>query len=566
MNYTIVIANKRKARLIRDFLASTDLIEVSLSTSTNLFYLAASSGKDRLDDVGFFKGYAIDHDNKEIVFSGSGVAPSDDQQVEGCFIKVNYSGDEVRISNDIFAQLSMLYFGDCGVAAISDSLFVLTELRRTLDLPVKIDSEVMVGRSWLNGAAAQLLNERTPIRDVYFATPGTRLRVAFSSDRFVHLSCEREPIQEVFQAGIEGYRETIREGAYRTSSVIRSLLSIAESDVSLALSAGLDSRVCFAAGLIADTDKNLFLNSNKKRQEEYQIASRLATEFGYSFSSPTVGKERAPLDRLSLWFLTCAGIYDPLHSPRSKSAGSTSFAIGGHGAELYKGNYGWRAISTISRYVPDVGQVYRDQCEEGLSQIGVDPKDKWGSEWHYLAFRNAIHSGRSTMSSLLGVRPLLQRKLVGLSRASINEYPAPRKGDPSIVTDLLIAMNPNLAKHAFDDDKKNLSGSYVDERSLYLGHVDGADVYKIFGSPDNVKFGCPKVFQYLVGKVGLTGNINLSTIPPLVDQAIDVVPRELRACYEPLYVLSKNELKDPVVAPSRASMATGKLLTFLMAR
>jgi len=71
----------------------------------------------------------------------------------GKYIRFQCESDDVVVGNDLFAQLPMLYFAENGIVAISDSIFVLVEIRRLLDLPNKVNMDVALSRAWIHGMA-----------------------------------------------------------------------------------------------------------------------------------------------------------------------------------------------------------------------------------------------------------------------------------------------------------------------------------------------------------------------------------------------------------------------------
>lgn len=301
---------------------------------------------------------------------------------------------------------------------------------------------------------------------------------------------------------------------------------------------------------------------------DFQIVTRLSDQFGFQINKP-VGSQFRPklekVDRMALWTIACMGIYDPLYCPSAVNLGRTLFSITGHGAELMKGNYGWRTIRAITRKL-ELAEV-QAQCENTLNSMGIDPADKWGSEWHYLGMRNSIHGGRSTMTRLTGMRPLAQRKLVALSRSEMNQYPAPRKGAPSIISDLLIALSPDLALAMFDDPRKNMTLDHVTNRLRAIGgRVSARDSrpYKVFGSPQAAT-GPVKSFLAMAVKKGLSGAIDARSIQSLVTLAVDFSPPKLATCYRNMVGKVVTEVKDPIDASTRVAVSAGKILTLLLA-
>lgn len=154
------------------------------------------------------------------------------------------------------------------------------------------------------------------------------------------------------------------------------------------------------------------------------------------------------------------GMYDPLLRSFSRLVQYSRlvFSLGGHGAEVYKGNYGWRSIAMLSSSIKK--DSFAVQAIKGLASIGVDCDVPCGSEYHYLAYRNPLHSSRGSILSL-GMRPLLQKSLVSLSYSCANRHPRPAKNRPNIVTDMLLSMGQEFVATQFDKIDKMPSSVYV---------------------------------------------------------------------------------------------------------
>jgi hypothetical protein len=514
-------------------------------------------------EAGFFLGYAIDHENGTVCFDNCPpqMRPDPRKPLEGCYLRISVRRWGYTIGNDVFSQLPMLHFSSDGIVAVSDSLFALTEIRKQLNLPCRLNKQVLSGRLWTNAMADQLLGHDTPIEGISLAPLCATLTI---DARDVSLICEAGSVREKFETGVSSYAGTINEGALRAARLVETFSSLAST--SLSLSGGLDSRVCLAAAALTRKKNEIHIGSTPSRIADYEVASMLSERFGFALNRSALNQPaptRIDIDRLSYWAAFCAGIYDPLYAPPAISQGAPRFPITGHGAEMMKGNYGWRPLHAVMRG-PELNQA-RVQSQAALSRMGIDPSHKWGSEWHYLGLRNAIHSGRSTMGSIIGARLLSQRKLVALSRSDLNVFPAPRKGAPSIVSDLLISLSPELALAPFDDEKKNMGKEYVSSRLAALGGgVRGSEVrsYKVYGTPRQAAGGIPCVVR-MAGERGFSGGIKTKRIRPLCEAAIELAPSSMADHYQSM-LRSFAELTDPISASSRPAAAAGKILTLLL--
>lgn len=620
-NYLILCVGTAQNATIEPWLstadgASTDLLKFFVSDKNTCYYLANHGKKDTTTDGGIFKGYVIDHDRSQILYSGNGAAPNVHWPMTGSYIRVQQDLEDIVVGNDFFAQLPLLYFRERGIVAISDSVFMLTEVRKRLGIANRIHTDAALSRAWVHGMASHPLGTSTLIDGVEYCPPGAKIRINVSGSRQVsHI--EKVLAEEYFSANIADYRGTILQAAQRAASVIAAITQIPETQTSLSLSGGIDSRVCLATALEFGNKNSLFFKTNPASKDDFVVAKKLSERFNFEFKDPTRANI-ASKESISSWFLSCAGIYDPL-TGGGPVYNKNHFRITGVGAETCKGYFGWRPLSAIKpasvgyvsavrpglkkyktavrrsqgglwsilpecpdilisigrvlsnkSWVPpkateDISEAAYREAAQGLHAVGIGAEDKWASEWHYLCFMNSIHGGRSTMNSLLDVSPLLQHTLVGLSRSSVNEYPASKVGSPSIITDLLIALNPALASIPFDEQKKNLAPAYVAERSKFLGRVTSIEPYTIVGEPSAVNSGTPRMFLTLVRERGFTGQFTPAVIKQIVMQGYEAIPSEIRHAYDIPKYLVENELPEQISPSSWQCKAAGKIMAFLLA-
>ncbi|MBL8471767.1 MAG: hypothetical protein KF778_06985 [Rhodocyclaceae bacterium] len=602
-NYLIVCVEPNNNALIEKWLSSTDkanadLLKIDLHEGKWCYFLANCGTQDSFGENGIFKGYAIDHDSRRLIYSGSGVAPNVDNPVPGCYIRMQRHLDDLVVGNDLFGQLPIIYSFENGVTAISDSVFVLTQVRRLFGIQNRVNTDAALSRSWIHGMANQPLGTATLVDGIYCSPPGSRIHINIAGIKPVP-RIQVQPAQELFPGDVYNYKEAILDGARKTASIVATVAGLPDVDVNIAVSGGLDSRICLAAGLICPNKEVFSFHTNKSVTDDFNVAKQLSERFNFSFTSEGKCKEQIPA-----WFLSCAGIYDSLIPAEDSAQNQQRVKLHGFGAEIYKGYYNWRPLSQITPakvgYVSsiresiathmsshcdssqtlisklkyalglpkpkartDISQAAYREASKGLDAIGIATKDPWATEWHYLYYNNPIHAGRTTMRSLLDIKPLMQHELVRLSRSNINHYPTPKQYSPSIVSDLLIVMDANLATIPFDDAKKNLPYDYVQERSRLLGHISAAPTYHIAGGPNSVNSGTPKFFSELIRSRGFHGNFSTASVKQLALDGYDLIPSEIRPAYSIPKLLVENELKR-ISSSCWYCRAAGKMMAFLL--
>lgn len=588
-NYLLVVSDEKTAVEIVAWvgkysdISKGELKQLQLGEDRWLTYVSrAPSSECRFEDRVVFKGFAIDYVRESIALGADGFSRylvANDlkslrgESLEGCYFSARWDERHVEITNDLFSLCPILYTSGRSFAAVSDSAYVLASLRRALGLKCTLNERSVIARSWGNAMAGQLLSEDTLVDEVKYAHVGTTLRIQTWAG--IDLRIERRSVLEDFSLEDDSYAAAVREAAQRIASSLNTLAGISMNVARFAISGGMDSRVCLAAGLMTEAGRQQAVfncvNTNSAHAKDYRIVKSLSEEFGFPLGlrPPVVDvrklRQQIP-SKLGLWFLSSAGIYDFMYLTPAINTSQGAVSIGGHGAELHKGNYGWRRIRAISATITDklVAEAFRSQCEDGIAAMGVEPDDVFGSEWHYLGFRNAIHSGRFVTGSMTGFRPLMTRNLVALSRSKMNEWVAPKKGGQSLISDLLICLSPSLAAHPFDDESKNIAEADVQARSQYLGSLSPADLvaYRVFGSFSDIVSGFPQMFSELVSEKHRNHTIERHDLAALVEQNYQKLDGRVREIYAATRDEALTKLADETLALAQMRASIGKLLSF----
>ncbi len=563
-NYLYIIASSQKRSVIfewfRKYGSEHEYDEKILENGSFTIFIGA---QPKLKSSGeFFLGYSLDHAQRCIHFSGQTINTSPSNQLEGCFIRGIRRNGSLSIENDYFAMLPLLFFSEPGVFAASDSFFILAILRSALGFTNKLKQIALLGRAWIGGLAGKLLSNNTPIEAIKFCPPGNGIAICFNEQGDV--SVKNTKTNEFSKIMTGRYLDELHLAGEEICAVIRTFAEIKGSYIRLALSGGLDSRALLGAILISTPlAGEVLVGTNPKNKLEFTAAKRVTDHLGLTLNAPAPDIETIRNDRAANWFLSCAGIYDPLYSPPRRTVGRSDFTFGGHGAELYKGNYGWRTMQRIASSLPEpLRSAFQRDVEAGLVALGVAPNDPHGSEWHYAGYRNAIHSGRSTMTSLLGVRPLMNRRLFKLTHSTNNQHPSPKVGEPTLVHDLLILFDSALAELPFSDTRKALEPDYIKGRKLQVGSLSRPAAYKIIGSPKNMPTNPVKFFQTIARFHGFSGDLGSAQIKALVAAGCDKIPDDLVEAYSECARVATIALARGHPLDAKESNAIGKIISF----
>ncbi len=541
-NYTFIVFEDRLRPKIDSWLAEHDaagadeVVMAPMSTGYELAIISRQVDKsvDR-DGRIYFRGTAISYEEGLIAFGLDGWREvrarvgRDANGLEGEFITAEWSADGLRIRRDVFGNASLLQTTGEGYVAISDSLLVLKQFRSWMGNTCTIDEEVLLARALRNTLAGQQIGPDTAIKEIRFLPAGQGLVVSLPLEPN---SLRRDGISIAQRVSFHrlDYRDAVRRGAANVGRVLAALTSIPDWNVRLSLSGGYDSRVVLAGAHASGTIDRLQFSSwrlSAVHDSDFLVANSLARRFQFEISGVNSEEEMAELSRLrsaastytplALWGASLMGKYDGV--PREAFDNSHEFGLTGIGAELLKGNWGWRPWRDVCGSLdvaPELLRAFLAQGIKGLEEIEVDPDWPDASEWYYLGYRNGLHGAAGHLSvHMTGVHPVQQIGLAMLGhspedvasregRSAIDPTPRTSRestttnrrsrplGNARAVNDLAILLSPEVAVHHYDKPKRNLISSYVERRLDRLGgRITAAEMpaLPVFGSPDSVPAG-----------------------------------------------------------------------------
>jgi hypothetical protein len=514
--------------------------------------------------LSLFKGWYIDHEQERLTFGSadSDDRPAPDHPVEGCYVTTSLAHHVLTIGNDLFCQLPLLHFCHDDIFVASDSMFALSEVRKALGLPCRLNGQAARARAWTRSLGLQNQSDRTLLLDVHYSGVGSWLAVDLSRDA---LRCEigTKDIAALFPPRHHSYEEAVREAAVRLGRQIASFAA-AGSLVPCAVSGGQDSRaVLAAASLVAPMFGNVFAFSKEQMRDDFAVACSLVRMAGLALRPQppsTLEQQGTPLSR---WLVHSAGIYDHLSFPTDRSPAEGVLPIGGFGGELSKGMWRWWRMPWLIYGAPRRWQAaLRAECGRGLRAMGLSLDQRWSAERHYLGYRNAIHGGRTAANYLLASSPLMQRSLVSLAYADINELRPARRGAPSLITDLTIVLRPDMAAHPYAQRLASISNRYVQARLRRLGGpIDKRALvpYEVRGAPGRAAIRSSHVFA---DRAALVESASANGFRPAVDLALHGsrrCPPEALDLYRPM-VRRLRSLPSTGALPREENALAAKLI------
>lgn len=550
--YILLLAPNDKSEKISKLFYSDEVQKKEIGNQT--LWFVSNSGKFENQEI--FQGYAINHDENKFIFSGAKKLNNLlKKPLEGSYFFASIDKDNLRCSADLYGLMPMVWFSEGGVFAVSNSYLALLEIRSFLSMSNNLNLEGAQARMWSNAMGATQMGRRTYCQQVRYAIPGSKLAVSF-----VDASCREDVLQyqDFYESQVDSHSEAISLTAQRMVATFKTYDALGAA-VAVALSGGTDSRLCLAAALKSGMTKNIKFGCNDNGSPDYSVAENLGKHFGFELNAPLeVRSTLGGNDQTALWATGSLGIYDQLYAPRTyRKFDNILFNVGGQGAEISKGNYGWRKIQDIG--MPDAACA---EAYDSLKAMGVDPDGEWSAEWHYIAFRGAIHSSRGSVTNDYLSRPVAQLPLIGLSRSSYNEMKAPRGWAKNIVQDVLIKIYPELANLPFDVPSKNLSSDYISERLKKLGgplNDKLVQPYQIIGNPVLGK-GVIKTQIRFAQNLGFSGSISPQNLYSRANAALGIFSDLFPSNLEETFVSVDGRNADPYRASSKEANITGKLL------
>lgn len=471
-NYAYLITSKNQ-QLPSSFVKKFNSLNVKISHHKDwTIYFFSNAAQSCQYEFGYFKGYYIDHDNERVGFSQ--LKSMYKGYYEGCFINIEetLNEDVFNIHNDVFGLMPLLYSIEDNIIMASDSFYFLKKIRESLGLSLTFDYASFVSRLSINAITSHPLSSSTFAEEIKYALPGSIIKVSLKS--IMKAEVIHKGAKNIFklQENI-GYEDSIRQAAHQLCGSLGGIIESGVLPCNIDLTGGLDSRLVLSGATPFLDSEHISIGSQVRSKNDYTVAKEICQTFGLKLNKKDTS-QKIKINAGAMWIASNAGFTDTLYTCKSQRVDDIRFNVGGHGAEIFKGNYGWRKINEIGKNIKNE-EIYRymqAELRKGLEEFGINYEDDIGSEWHYLAFRNAIHGSRGTQVSNYYLRPLMMKSLVHNMKVEkkTNKY----KINP--VSDMLIYINPELAKISFDDKRKNITQDDLDRISKTIGKYNTRSV------------------------------------------------------------------------------------------
>jgi hypothetical protein len=580
-NYLLIVAERPRREAIDQWLrmhaGPGEVHHVNLRGRRRLT-IVAPRVQEGIRGTGFFRGVAVTENS--IIYGAKGWAAASATEADdvdshsGGFVAAQWGHKSVTVDRDVYGNVRLLTTAVAGLVAVSDSLLVLGSLRRDLGAPLTLDHEVLHSRSVLNLIAAQQLSPETLFREITFVPAGHGVTIVRDC-AITHGA--------TLMARVEGetdYGTAVRAAAVSIARTTSAAAAATGWTAELSLSGGYDSRVVYSAGRV--TNAGIAATSRRTssvHDADYAVARDLTNHFGSRFGREGPVEPDGPPDSwLTTWGAAHLAVYDGFGTGRTRRWRAKTVNLNGLGAETAKGNWGYLPWNDLvhahvdrhDKHVTSVGvAAFTELGRRGIVSVGGDPESPAASELLFLGYRCGMHGSAGQISiNMTSLMPLQDMKLTRLGYT-----PRGRKanGDDSIIVDLSILLDLDVATFRYDLPARNLSRSYAEERLAVLGGpVRHVGQKALLGSPDDVPDGPTHLSLSIARSIGLEGAYSADDILLRADDDIDLLPTpELRDTYR---LIAKNArwmigvregdlLSAGVSPPKTASLAALRLLT-----
>ena len=620
-NYAIAYGNTNKIDALKSCLPTADSSSELIHevVSEQLAFLSISKdGHCTKTNAGltFFKGWFQDHASQSVVLGSKGfedwttqVSKDEgfaNEGYDGAYVVASVADEVFTVRNNLFSYMPVLYFKENDLFVCSDSLYVLSKIRKQLGLHCTLNKRVMHTRSWIHGLASAPMSNETQVEEVKLISPGKHIELHPSSAFFSskHNIWDKPILREthlraLFQCEYTHYTSALRNATLQFAESIHAIVNLDDALVNVALSGGLDSRVILGALMNDSTDLDSIdfnTNTHPTRAGDFAVVEDLSNRFGFRFNDPDKARNHKRLhdlqltkmnDRATLWVLSSMGLFDMTYFHDSYFPHPSIIDMGGHGAESMKGTFSHFVFSDLIkrkevskkakfsrhglRHIREArkANIRHDSIYSELSTAlasgGVALDEPGSFDWHYLSYKSPIANGRYLDRSAIGMRPFIKRDLFALSVSKINPFIDAKSAKPSMVHDMLILLNPELAGMEFEHSKNNISQEYIKSRLEALGgRLDLSNLrpYTVFGSPMDLANGPPDTFVEMVEHCFPDHDSDKESILAAMEQVwSSITDPEVISAYQVAYDTAKEMLLDPNTYAPNAGAPAAKIIS-----
>ena len=492
---------------------------------------------------------------------------------EGAFVHATWNEAEFSLRHDCFGLYPILYLQLENVFVASDSMLVLTNLKKMSGYTNKICKKVNASRAWTHGLSSAIMSTYTIVKGIRYLPPAGCIKVSLERGKreSVGFKIDVPDYTTIFSKERQPYFQQVKDSCQQVLRTISTLQSIPGIEIKLGLSGGLDSRVVFAALQYNDSDLkcvNIRSNEHPSRKSDHVVVQSLAHQFQFSVNRKDNTKEiqeRTGCKPVGIpyqygnWALTNLGLFDMTYMYSSYWSHPVVVEMGGHGAEIVKGTFSKTNLFRIGfRKKPITYFQLRSEIKHALADIGVSYLNKGMMSWHYLTYKCALQNASSRGRSLLSARPLLNRKLCSMG---LHHSPASKN---TILEDMLILISPELAASKFDKVEKKIKPEYIEKLVKIFSGFERLDTspYKVSGTLKSIRNGTLDSFQNLADDFAEHKANSKQIISMELEKTwAGIRSKTLQRQYQAAYDLAVHRLGDDTSYSASAGTPASKIIS-----
>ena len=548
--------------------------------------------KSSNDDGLFFRGQALDHDSSSMILGVEGFAkfqkrypsysnPQRIADLEGTFVLARWNQDVLTFQNDLYSIYRMLYFASEDVLIVSDSLVVITECLKKLGIERKLNLDVATIKAWnASGLPNAPMTDELIVQGIFSLQVGKHIEMEWNSDKISVKQVERSVI-EIFKSPLESYESIVRECVKRMYSSINFIVESFNPTIEFGLSGGIDSRLILAICLQSESImKSMVINTNtsETRASDYNVVKSLSERYKFTFNNSERRKKlRNQSDSkrikigntLGFWKLASLGVYDSFYLTPHHYEYPSTLHLSGVGAEPVKQAMDNSRIDKMARSQhPAIRDTVRKKLRETISKLGVDTNAADAMKWYHMTYKAAYHLGFKIAQSSMLLRPYAQKSIFTIALAEDNPFRGKENVGATVLHDMIILLNPELASLPYDLDSKNISYDYAVNRLSELGgkvHFDEMPKPSVFGQIEHIANGPPQAFLSLVK--GFSWSEETSQREQLLEMVKHnykekILSNELKVIYQSCYENTVENLLDENKELASAGALAARFIAF----
>jgi hypothetical protein len=229
-----------------------------------------------------------------------------------------------------------------------------------------------------------------------------------------------------------------------------------------------------------------------------------------------------------------------------------------------KGRIKWKAKNQH----PVIRESVISLISAGANSLGIDPDSSEAMKWHHMTHKAAHHIGRKIAVSCMLIRPYVQKSVFAISRLEDNPYRGEEPEGPSVLHDLLIILNPELASEDFDEESKNITQEYISKKLTELGgllDLESLQEPSLYGRVDHIANGPTGLFMNIVKDfIWKSEESYKLQLLEMVDEiySSNIIDEELKLLYTDCYNNTILKLKDDTTELSTAGALASRFLVF----